>query len=134
MTAEAWITEEVTPPPDQIQIVQEIPGEITTPERPGPRQSVGSIGPGVANRPPVTEEKEKPMRGRPPGSQTKTTKAKTTTKVNTSTVAPPDFSEWQDFIGSLVIRWVCRAFIAVSFRGGISDLVTQEELDSLELD
>lgn len=51
------------------------------------------------------------------------------------TIKPPDFAEWNDFIGSVVIRWASRAFIAVVFRGlDYQRLLTPEELEDLELD
>lgn len=49
---------------------------------------------------------------------------------------PPDFSEWEEFFGAFIIRWITRAIVAFVFRG-LSDyrsLITPEELEALELD
>lgn len=49
---------------------------------------------------------------------------------------PPDFSEWEEFFGAFIIRWITRAIVAFVFRG-VSDyrsLLTPEELEALELD
>lgn len=72
----------------------------------------------------------KPKRpvGRPPGSGTKNRKPLPPGKVEV-----PDFEEWQDFIGTLLIRWLCRAYIAVAL-AGVRDMLTPEENEDLELD
>lgn len=80
--------------------------------------------PRVRKQATVTEIKPAKRRGRPPKVQ----------PPNIGNVAVPDFSEWQDFIGTLLIRWLCRAYVTVALRGGIQDMLTPEEKEDLELD
>ena len=48
---------------------------------------------------------------------------------------PPDFSEWQDFIGTVVLHWLCVAFVKVTFRGIDTDSVlSKEDREDIELD
>lgn len=87
-----------------------------------------------------TANTEKRGPGRPPGS---TNKPKTETPAppkNSAKTAPrgktgpPDFSEWQEFIGGIVIHWVVFAFTSVMLRGINRDFLTDEEKEDIELD
>jgi hypothetical protein len=88
-------------------------------------------------------------RGRPPGSkdtQPRKTRTNVTkvTNVQPKTVAietndkslPPDFSEWQEFLGAFVLHWLSVAFIKVCFRGipNYEHHLSQEDQEDIELD
>lgn len=48
---------------------------------------------------------------------------------------PPDFTEWRDFIGEVVLHWFSVAFIAVAFRGiPYHDMLTPEDEADIQLD
>lgn len=49
-------------------------------------------------------------------------------------VGPPDFTEWQDFIGGVVIHWATYAFVSVALRGIDRSILTEDEREDIELD
>ena len=47
----------------------------------------------------------------------------------------PDFTEWQDFLGEVVLHWFSVAFIAIAFRGiPYHEMLTQEDYEDIQLD
>jgi len=51
------------------------------------------------------------------------------------TPEPPDFSEWRDFLGEVVLHWFAVAFIAVAFRGiPYHDILSKEDYEDIQLD
>lgn len=47
----------------------------------------------------------------------------------------PDFTEWRDFIGEVVLHWFSVAFVAVMFRGiDYRNILTEQALEDIELD
>lgn len=72
--------------------------------------------------------------GRPPGSTNKTPSEKPTKPAPKGKTGPPDFTEWQDFIGGVLIHWICVAFVSVAMRGINRDFLSIDDKDDLELD
>lgn len=60
-----------------------------------------------------------------------TVKPAVAAKVN---VGPPDFSEWQKFIGGVVIHWMTYAMASVILRGIDRANLTDDEREDIELD
>lgn len=58
----------------------------------------------------------------------------TTTKEPKGNIGPPSFSEWQSFLGEVVIHWLCYAIVSVSLRGVDRANLTIEEREDIELD
>jgi hypothetical protein len=105
-------------------------------------------------------EAETPKRrpGRPPGSKNKTPSTPrkppatpSTSKTEAEKIAekakadeargvkdkkePPDFTEWQSFIGEVVLHWFSVAFIAVAFRHvPYHDIMSPEDYEDIQLD
>jgi hypothetical protein len=49
-------------------------------------------------------------------------------------ITPPDFSEWSNFIGTVVLRWAARAFVSVALRGIDRASIDPADLAELDLD
>jgi hypothetical protein len=50
-------------------------------------------------------------------------------------IHPPDFSEWHDYLGNFVIKWITRGYIAFAFRGiDRWDVLSDGDNRALELD
>lgn len=89
-----------------------------------PVSNISSIGKHVQQ----AAEQAKRGPGRPKGSTNKLPSKKP------PTIDIPNFDEWEDFLGTYVIRWLCRAYVALIFRGIDRDNLTEEEEEYLELD
>lgn len=50
------------------------------------------------------------------------------------TIRPPDFTEWTEFFGTVVLRWVTRAITAVILHGVDRKILEPDELDDIDLD
>jgi hypothetical protein len=114
MTEPPWIPPEdlppILPPPTPVKLekVMELPVKSPT----------------------VVPPKRGPGRPRKDEGSTEHTK-----KVAPPKIEVPDFSEWEDFIATLVLRWAARAFVAVAFRGiDRYEVCSKDDLDDLELD
>ena len=112
------VTEEPIKPLPQPEMIREIPGDLL-PEKP---RAVSTAGDAAVK---AAATAKRPV-GRPPGSGKKPPPPSKKPEV-------PDFSEWQDFIGTLLIRWLCRAYLAVAL-AGVRDMLTEEENEDLEFD
>jgi len=107
----------------------------------------------ASTRPAETDKPQTPVapkRGRPLGSKNKTTiakddqtpkpppkdtKALTARNNKKDTPDPPDFTEWQGFLGEVVLHWFSVAFISVAFRGiPYHDILSQEDYEDIQLD
>jgi hypothetical protein len=91
-------------------------------------------------------------RGRPPGSvnkapataapkpppKTESERTVTAAKERSNkrdTPNAPDFSEWSDFLGEVVLHWFSVAFVAVALRGvPYHEIFTQEDYEDIQLD
>jgi hypothetical protein len=70
-------------------------------------------------------------RGRPPRALPPPAKK----KLPPPTINIPNFSEWHDFLGTFVIRWIARAYVAFTFRGiDRYEVLSAIENEALELD
>lgn len=50
------------------------------------------------------------------------------------TLKAPDFTEWADFLGTVVFRWAARAIAAFILRGIDRDIITPEDKEDIDLD
>jgi hypothetical protein len=80
-----------------------------------PRKAEVSTGVGAANH----AKTEKPIAPKPP------------IKPN---IKPPDFGEWTEFFGTVVLRWVTRAITSVILHGIDRKALESDELDEIDLD
>lgn len=117
-----------TPIQPKPEPVMEIPGDL---EAPPVIREASTVGDAVRHAQRVYTPPSKPAGikrpvGRPPGSGNKP-------KQNDNKPKVPEFDEWQDFIGTLVIRWLCRAYLTVAL-SGVRDMMTDEENEDLEFD
>lgn len=101
--------------------VEKIP-ETPVPPVP-PKRPVG--------RPPGTGRRAKEDSIKPdgPGARARIEAAKAVI-----TNKPPDFAEWTEFIGTVVLRWAARGISAVILRGIDRDTIDPADLDEIDLD
>lgn len=118
----------------QAQIEQEVstkPAEAVTVKRPPGRP------PGSRNKPKTETPSLKP-----PPAPTKSEAEKIAAKALADEksrlkdkATPPDFTEWQDFLGEVVLHWFSVAFIAIAFRGvPYHDMLSDEDFEDIQLD
>lgn len=160
MEAEAELPEipaEETPVPT-IRRRGEIPPEVSTRVAEVVNKAVAnasSIAPNAKAATQTNQPKRGP--GRPPGSKNKTTRTPAEKTPRTPTtplsaqavkeslsdsrtspkdkVDPPDFTEWRDFLGEVVLHWFSVAAIAVMFRGiPYHEIMSQEDYEDIQLD
>jgi hypothetical protein len=108
---------EITLPEMETPVVEKIPEPEMMPEREQPRPAKRPVGRPRKNPPAVSVGAGDKKRPAPPGK-----------------LVPPDFSEWSDFIGTVVLRWAARAFVAVSLRGIDRSIIDEKDIAELELD
>lgn len=94
-------------------------------------------GPG---RPPGSTNKKTPPKSPPPPKESKTETERIAESAKDrshkkDTKEPPDFSEWSDFLGEVVLHWFSVAFIAVAMRGiPYHDIMSDADYEDIQLD
>lgn len=126
--------------PVEVKRLPEAPILEKIPETGNPEASQATIPPPEIRQPTTAaanstgEIKRGP--GRPPGSTNKPKEdgAKPKNPAPKGKTGPPDFTEWQDFIGGVLIHWICVAFVSVAMRRINRDILSIDDKDDLELD
>lgn len=126
--------------------IQRIPEPANPEANPTPERIPDNLVPSNTPQKPDGEHstgKETPKRGpgRPPGSTNKNTEPKPPAQPKSPAppapkgkTGPPDFSEWQDFISGVVLHWLTKAFVTVMLRGIDRNLLTDDDIEDIELD
>jgi hypothetical protein len=114
------------------QIDQEVstkPDEPVTPKRPPGRP------PGSRNKNPNPKPATPPPAPKKTETERTADAAKDRAATKKDTPNPPDFTEWKDFLGEVVLHWFSVAFIAVAFRGiPYHEMMSQEDWEDIQLD
>jgi len=117
------------------QIAKEIEAapEVSTAVAAAPKRRPG--------RPPGSKNKPKSSVYTPPSKdKTEAEKVADNAKERASTQKDkkeaPDFTEWRDFIGEVVLHWFAVAFVSVAFRGipEYQRVMSQEDYEDIQLD